>query len=158
MDAVEGRGHLRRPASAPGAAAGRATLAAVFVGGAAGGMARHGLTAALPASSGWPWGTFAANTSGAFLLAVLLVLVLELRSPAPWVRPGLGTGFCGAFTTMSAVAVAVDTLAADGRLTSAIAFLSGSLVVGLAAAAAGVVAGRALVARRRPRHDGGTTR
>lgn len=129
-------------------ASGGAVSGLVFVGGFAGGLARHGLTLVLPGAGGWPWGAFAANTVGAFLLAVLVVLVVELFDSPWWTRPALGTGFCGAFTTMSAVVVTVDTLAMQQRPGTAAAFLAASMLAGLAAATLGLLAGRVIVGLR----------
>lgn len=123
-------------------------LAAIFVGGCAGGLARYGLTLALPPSGGWPWGILVANTAGAFLLAALLVLLLELWTAPPWVRPALGTGLLGAFTTMSSVVVTVDVLVVDARLATAAGFLTASMVTGLVAAGLGLALGRAVVVFR----------
>lgn len=124
-----------------------AGLAAVFVGGCAGGLARHAVTLVLPPSGGWPWGVLVANIAGAFLLALLLVLLLELWSAPPWVRPALGTGLLGSFTTMSSVVVTVDVLVVDGRLATAAGFLTVSMVTGLLAAVLGLALGRAVVSR-----------
>ncbi len=129
-------------------ASGGAVVGLVFVGGAAGGVARHGLTLALPAPGGWPWGTFSANTVGAFLLAVVVVVVVELFDSPWWARPALGTGFCGAFTTMSAVVVTVDTLAMQQRPWTGAGFLAVSMLAGLAAATLGLLVGRAVAGLR----------
>jgi fluoride exporter len=126
-------------------------LALVFAGGCVGGLARHGLSVALPVSGGWPWGTLVANTLGAFLLAALLVLLLERWAAPGWVRPAVGTGVLGSFTTMSAVVVTVDTLAADRQVAAAAGFLAVSMVAGLAAAVAGVVLARTATTGRTAR-------
>lgn len=121
-------------------------LGAIFLGGCVGGLARYGLSAALPTSQGWPWGTFAANTLGALLLGLLLVLLLERWTAPPWVRAGLGTGLLGSFTTMSGVALTVDMLALDRHVTTAAGFLAASMLAGLGAAALGMLLGRCLLA------------
>ncbi len=122
---------------------------AVFVGGFFGGLARYGLGEAFPTStSHFPWTTLAVNLSGAFLLALLLVLVLEVLPPTRFVRPAIGTGFLGAYTTFSSLAVSTDQLAAHGHATIAIAYAASSLFGGVACAALGVVAGRSLRGRR----------
>jgi CrcB protein len=54
-----------------------------------------------------------------------------------------GTGFCGALTTYSTLAVEVDLLADAGRWATAVAYGLVSVVAGLGTAAAGIaVAGR----------------
>lgn len=126
------------------------SVLAVGAGGFAGGLARYAVGSAWPeASTAFPWPTFAINTSGAFLLGLLLVLVLEVVLPRWWVRPALGTGLLGAYTTFSSVVVAVDQLAAHGRGGLAAAYLALSLFGGLIAAAAGLLLGRRIVTARR---------
>ena len=123
-------------------------IASVFVGGCAGGLARYGLTSLLPATSGgWPWGVFVANVGGAFLLGLLLVLLLEVWPGTTLVRPLLGTGFCGGFTTMSSVVVTTDRLAVDGHAALAAGYVVTTVVLGLAAVGAGLLLGRAVAVR-----------
>jgi CrcB protein len=133
----------RWPRLAPG------VLLAVFLGGVLGGGARYGIgLAAPPAINGFPWDIFAINLSGAFALSMLLVLVLEVFPPTRYVRPALGTGFIGAFTTFSSMASATDHLLAHGHPMLAIAYTIGSLFGGLAAASLGLACGRAVSANR----------
>lgn len=123
-------------------------IAAVFLGGCAGGLGRYALTVAFPASSTqWPWAVFAANVGGAFVLGLLLVLLLEVWTGTTLVRPLLGTGFCGGFTTMSSVVVTTDRLAAHGHGALAFAYVAATSVAGLAAAGAGLLVGRAVAIR-----------
>jgi len=120
-------------------------LAAVLVGGVLGGMARYGVTSALPAGDGFPWATWWVNVGGSFLLALILVVALETLRAASHVRALLGTGFCGAFTTFSGVTVTTSELARDGALALSAAYLSASLLGAVVAGAAGLVAGRLAV-------------
>jgi CrcB protein len=129
----------RWPRIAPG------VLVAVLVGGVLGGLARYGIgLAAPPRADGFPWDIFAINLSGAFALAVLLVLLLEVFPSTRYVRPALGTGFIGAFTTFSSLATATDHLLAHGHPALAIVYTFGSLFAGLAAALLGLICGRAI--------------
>jgi CrcB protein len=129
----------RWPRLAPGA------LAAVFIGGVFGGLARYGIgLAAPPRAGGFPWDIFAINLVGAFALAVLLVLVLEFLAPTKYLRPALGTGFIGAFTTFSSFAVATDQLLAHGHPALAIVYTFSSVFGGLIAALFGLVSARAI--------------
>ena len=108
----------------------------VFAGGCLGGWARYAVTTAWTSSTyGFPWPTFVINTAGAFVLGV--VVVLALRGPR-WLRPLAGTGFCGGLTTFSALAVAVNRLAAHGHVGTAAAYAAASTVAGIAAAWAGL--------------------
>jgi CrcB protein len=124
-------------------------LLAIFVGGVLGGLARYGIGRAWPPrANGFPWDIFAINIVGAFALAVLLVLVMELRPHTPYVRPALGTGFIGAFTTFSSLATATDQLLAHGHPGLAVGYAAGSLFGGIAAAGFGLFAARSLTALR----------
>jgi fluoride exporter len=125
-------------------------LGAIAVGGFAGGTARYELGLAVAAHRGtFPVATFGINISGSFVLALLLVYVLEIWPPTTYVRPLLGVGFCGAYTTFSTWMVGVDQLLSDGRAATAAGYLFGSLVAGLAATSLGLTVGRAVVAHRR---------
>jgi CrcB protein len=64
------------------------------------------------------------------------------------VRPLLGTGFCGAFTTFSSVVVGADELVAHGHAATAAGYLLASIAAGLLAAWLGVVGTRAVAALR----------
>ncbi len=135
-------------------------LAAVFVGAFFGGLARYviGRAVATPANA-FPWDIFVINLAGAFALAVLLVLVLDVLPPTRYVRPALGTGFLGAFTTFSSLANSTDHLLAHGRPGLAVAYALGSLGGGIVCAAAGLVAGRVIgVYRHRVQASRGASR
>ena len=81
-------------------------LAAVFVGGALGTLARAGLeTLAAPDPGRWPWPTFTANIVGAFLLGYFATRLLERLPVSSYRRPLLGTGLCGGLTTFSTMQV-----------------------------------------------------
>jgi CrcB protein len=124
-------------------------LSAVFLGGVLGGLARYAVTSVwVTRAEGLPWATFAVNTGGAFLLSLLVVLLAEMWAPRRYLRPLLGTGFLGAFTTFSSVVVAADQLFAHGHVAAAAGYLAGSVLAALAAAALGWVLGRAIATRR----------
>ncbi|RZS90111.1 camphor resistance protein CrcB [Motilibacter rhizosphaerae] len=115
----------------------------VAVGGAAGTAARLALVRLLGPQHGWPVPTTLVNLSGALALGLLLG---RLGEPVPvglqrW-RLLVGTGFCGALTTWSTLAVEVDRLARDGRAGLAAAYLLTSVAGGLLAAAVGLALGR----------------
>lgn len=120
---------------------GPATVLAVFAGGCAGGLARYAVTRSWPAGAGQlPWSTLLVNGSGALLLGLLLA-VLERRGPA-YLRPLLGTGLLGSWTTFGAVALAGDQLLARGDAGLALAYLLLTAAGGLALAALGTAIGR----------------
>lgn len=131
-------------------------LAVIAAGGALGSVARWSLTLALPHAGGqFPWATWWANVSGAFALGVLMVLVLEVWPPHRYVRPFLGVGVLGGYTTYSTMMNDTRSLAAAGSPDGAIVYLAASLVAGLAAIWIGIALARLLVAagdrRRRVR-------
>ena len=81
-------------------------LAAVFVGGALGTLARAALeTLAAPDPGRWPWPTFTVNIVGAFLLGYFTTRLLERLPVSSYRRPLLGTGLCGGLTTFSTMQV-----------------------------------------------------
>jgi fluoride exporter len=114
-------------------------LAVVAAGGALGALARWAVVEALPHSRGsFPWATLLTNVLGCFLIGVLMVVVIERLPDQRLVRPFLGTGILGGFTTFSTYAVDTRTLLAADRPVLAAAYLLGTLVVGLLAVVAGL--------------------
>ena len=132
-------------------------LAAVAVGGALGALARYLLSVVgLPTDAGrFPWGTFLTNISGTLLLGFVLTLVIERFPPTRYVRPFLATGFCGAYTTFSTLAVEADLLVRAGHTPLALGYLAATSAAGLLAVTAGIMGGRLLPAiEARARHSG----
>ncbi|KII27085.1 hypothetical protein M707_23975 [Arthrobacter sp. AK-YN10] len=113
----------------------------VIIGGVFGTLARYGLSILLPSPGGWPLPTLCINLAGALLLGVLLE-GLARRGPDAGrlrvIRLLVGTGFMGAFTTYSTLALETNTLLAAGRATDAVIYLGTSLIVGAAATVAGI--------------------
>ena len=134
-------------------------LGAIGLGGFLGGESRYLLGLAFPtAHDGFPATTFAINVSGSFVLALLLVLILEVWPPTKYLRPLLCTGFCGAYTTFSTWMVDTDKLISAGRYGLAAADVFGSLAAGLAATTLGLSCGRAVIAYRSRRAAGPAAR
>ena len=121
-----------------------AAVVAVAIGGAAGAPARYLLGRTLHASGGLPLATLSVNLSGAFVLGALLVLVGERLAPTRHVRPLLGTGLLGAFTTYSTFVVEADLLVRHQRFGVAVGYICATVVGGLVAAWAGVLTARAV--------------
>ncbi|MDH6182535.1 CrcB protein [Microbacteriaceae bacterium SG_E_30_P1] len=111
----------------------------------AGGVVGTGLRLAVDAllvhgDAGFPWSTLVVNVVGAFTLGLL---VARLWPSAPgWLRAGLGAGLLGSFTTFSALAVSLVAMTTAGNGMLALAYLVASVVLGLAAAWAGLRLGR----------------
>ena len=124
-------------------------LAVIAAGGAVGSVARWSLTLALPHRAGqFPWATWWANVSGSFALGILMVFVLDVWPPRRYVRPFLGVGVLGGYTTYSTMMIDTRTLAADGSAVAAAVYLFASVGAGLAVLWAGIVLARALVGAR----------
>lgn len=75
-------------------------IAAVFAGGAVGGVARYGVSLWL-GDADTMLGTTAVNLSGSFLLAFITYGLAMYFDLPEWLILALGTGFIGAFTTFS---------------------------------------------------------
>lgn len=135
-------------------------LLSIGAGGALGSAARWGLAQAFPPAAGHvPWATFAVNVSGCLALGVLMVLVVDVWPPRRFVRPFLGVGVLGGYTTFSTYVLETRALLVDGHLGVATAYLAGSLLAGLLAVWAGLTLTRAVVVqsgRGRHPHRGGS--
>jgi len=84
----------------------RRELAAIFAGGAIGGLVRAALEElAGGGAPGWPWPTFAVNVAGACALGYFATRLQERLPLLAYRRPLLGTGLCGALTTFATVQV-----------------------------------------------------
>lgn len=133
----------------------RAVLAVIAVGGMMGASARHGVELAWPTSSGGvPWATFTVNASGCLLIGVLMVFVVEVGGAHPLVRPFLGVGLLGGFTTFSTYTVEATGLLTGNHPALALGYLFGTVLAALVAVTLGVFLARAGVqvrerARRR---------
>ncbi len=114
----------------------------VLAGAALGTPARYALSVMLPTRTGsWPVGTLTANLLGAFLLGVLLEGLARRGRDTGYrrlLRLTLGTGFLGAFTTYSTLAVETDLLVRAHRPGLAAAYAGASLFAGLLATTAGI--------------------
>lgn len=95
---------------------------------------RYRLFLALPGPwETWPWATFLANVTGAFLLGVLLGWATD-RDAGPVPRAFLGTGVLGSYTTFSAFALDATAITASGRSGIAVGYVAASVTAGLVAA------------------------
>lgn len=114
-------------------------LAAGWVGGSLS-VARFLLDAAVVArtASEFPWGTFVVNVTGSFALGVFTGAALS-GSAAVLV----GTAGIGSYTTFSTWMLETHRLGENDDRRPLVLYLAGSLVVGLAAAAAGHAIGEA---------------
>lgn len=119
-------------------------LLAVLLGGALGTLARAVVVETLvrddPAA--WPWATLAVNLAGALLLGWWSTRLGRPPGVDPRLRPFLATGLCGGLTTFSTLQLElVDLVRADAPGTAA-GYAAASVLLGLAAVAAGRAAAR----------------
>ena len=109
------------------------TLLLVLAGGAVGAPVRYLVDRWLTArvAGPFPWGTFVVNVAGSFVLGLLAA------AAPPWLLTLGGVGFCGALTTFSTFSFETVRLLEEGRLRPALLTVTGSVLLGVAAAAAG---------------------
>lgn len=102
-------------------------------------------TAATPEHTGavlspWPWGTLAVNLLGCLLIGLLAGLAQRNGWGHPACRLFMLTGVLGGFTTFSAFGLETTALLIQRQWLPALAYTSASLLLGLAAVAAGLLA------------------
>jgi CrcB protein len=125
-------------------------LGVIAAGGALGAAARFAAGELWqPASDGVPWTTLGINVIGSCLLGLLMFYVTDVWPPRRYVRPFLGVGVLGGFTTFSTYALETRRLLSQGQAGVALAYLVGTLVLALGAVVAGALLGRALTRTRR---------
>lgn len=112
----------------------RRELAAIFVGGFVGALARLALVEGFDTGPGeWPWGTLIANVVGAAALGYFATRLQERLPLSAYRRPLLGTGVCGALTTFSAMQIELLDMLDAGRVGLAVAYAAITLAAGFAA-------------------------
>ena len=108
-------------------------------------MSRYGVDRAVNGVFGTSvLGTFAVNISGSFLLGLLVVAGAGRMGVPDEARAFAAVGFLGSYTTFSTLTVASVQLAGDGDWLRAAVNVIGSIVVGVIAAFAGILVGRAI--------------
>jgi CrcB protein len=126
-------------------------VAVVAIGGALGAAARYGAGLIWPTPPGaFPWTTLAVNAAGCAIIGVFMVLITEVWAAHRLLRPFIGTGILGGFTTFSTYAVDIARLVNAGRARTGLAYLALTLLLALAAVWAAAVTTRGLITRRRP--------
>ncbi len=122
----------------------------VAVGGALGAMARFALNVMLQRDIAFPWGTLGANLAGCLLMGVIAQLV----ATASWFNEAgiipdqyrilFAIGFCGSFTTLSALVMELHTMLQRSELLQSFAYLMATMVGGFACFYLGFMLTRAL--------------
>jgi fluoride exporter len=123
----------------------RMTLA-IAVAGALGAVSRHALESLVNRHhrSAFPWGTFAVNVSGSFVLGLAVGLFARRYSAPLWLQAGVTVGFLGAYTTFSTLSLQIYRSTSTGHLAIAFANAFGSLAAGILAVYGGILVTRAL--------------
>src|SRR5215831_12755906 len=128
-------------------------LGVIAAGGSLGSLARYGIALAWPTpAGGFPGATLFINISGCALIGVLMVLITEVWAAHRLVRPFLGTGVLGGFTTFSTYAVDVQRLLDGPAERTGLLYLVATPVTCLAAVWIAVLVTRQVV-RRRKAHE-----
>lgn len=122
----------------------------VAIGGALGAMARFGLNVLLQRDVAFPWGTLSANLFGCLVMGVLAQFVAS----SAWFNDAgivpdqyrllLAVGFCGSFTTLSALVLELHTMMQRNEILNSFAYLMTTMIGGFALFYVGIVVTRAL--------------
>lgn len=122
-------------------------LIVIAAGGALGSVGRWAVNEALAHRDDQvAWGTAVENVSGAFALGLLMVFVLDVWPTTRYLRPFLGVGVLGGYTTFSTYMLDTRSLVVTGQVPAAFGYLFGTLLTGLVAVWAGILLARAVVA------------
>jgi CrcB protein len=115
-------------------------IAATAAGGAVGAVMRFLVSTwfVTRVGSGFPWGTFTVNVTGAFVVGIVLQLAATRSGFSPYLRVFLATGILGGYTTFSAFAYETYGLGAQGLTAQSFAYAAGSVLAGVAAVYAGI--------------------
>ncbi|WP_119677653.1 fluoride efflux transporter CrcB [Indioceanicola profundi] len=123
-------------------------ILAVAAGGALGATARYLSVLAIGRwlGAGFPWGTFAVNVAGSFVMGVLAELAMQAWQPPPELKLFLTVGVLGGFTTFSSFSLDTALLIERGDFWAAAAYVTGSVLISIAALFAGLALTRMSVA------------
>lgn len=115
----------------------------VAAGGALGAMARFALNVALQRGVSFPWGTLSANLIGCLIMGV----VAQLVASSAWFNSAgiipdqyrllFAVGFCGSFTTLSAMMMELHTMLQRNEILASFSYLMASVIGGFACFYAG---------------------
>jgi fluoride exporter len=118
----------------------------VAMGGAVGSMLRFwvGGNVADRLGTRFPYGTFAVNCTGSFLIGLVITLIAQRASVNPNWRYLIGVGFIGGYTTFSAFEYETFQSMQDGKMLIASLNVIASVAIGLICVWLGVAAARAM--------------
>ena len=117
----------------------------VFLGGGLGAALRHGVNRLSLAWFGpsFPVGTLFVNVAGCLAMGLLIGILAAMEPVSNNLRLFLATGILGGFTTFSAFSLDALTLYERGQIGLALGYVAASVVLSLAAVAAGFFWSRA---------------
>lgn len=123
----------------------------VALGGAFGAMARFTLNIYLHRDLDFPWGTLTANLLGCLFMG----LIAQLIASAAWFNDAgvmsehyrllFAVGFCGSFTTLSAMVFEVNAMMQRSEILYSFSYLVGTLIGGFACFYIGVLFAKSLL-------------
>ncbi|MFE9332568.1 fluoride efflux transporter CrcB [Streptomyces sp. NPDC006925] len=124
-------------------------VAVVALGGALGACARYGAGLLWPTPHGaFPWTTLGVNVAGCAVIGVFMALITDVWAAHRLVRPFLGTGVLGGFTTFSTYAVDIERLLEADATGTALGYLALTLVGAMAAVGLAAGTTRRLISGR----------
>ena len=110
----------------------------VAVGGALGAVARFALNVFMQRDIAFPWGTLSANLLGCLVMGA----VAQLVATSTWFNEAgivpdqyrllFAIGFCGSFTTLSALVMELHTMLQRSELLNSFAYLMATMIGGFA--------------------------
>lgn len=116
-------------------------LAAIYMGGVVGALARVGLAEAVPhGAASWPWATFAVNMAGALLLGCFVSALRGHRAESHGFAL-LTTGICGTLTTFATFQLEFFEMVDAGAVGLALAYAAATIAGGLLLVSAGQALG-----------------
>ncbi len=118
-------------------------LVVISLGGGVGALARYAIGVWWPPQPDHvPWATFTINVVGCFAIGILMILITEVWVAHRLLRPFLGVGVLGGFTTFSTYSLEVRRLLESGAAVEALGYLGGTVVAGLGAVVLGMISAR----------------
>ncbi len=117
---------------------------AIGIGGAIGSLLRFWMSTWVHslAGRGFPYGTFAVNVLGCFVMGILFVLFTERFRDNTVLRAGVLIGVLGGFTTFSSFSIETFNLIEQGAHLKALTNMAASLVLCIGGTWFGVIIGR----------------
>jgi CrcB protein len=121
---------------------GRWVLVTIAAGGVVGAEGRYGVSRLISSDPlSFPWATLLVNVVGGFGIGVLMAVLGRAARPHPLLRPFLGVGVLGGFTTFSTYSTDIYRLIDVGRPELALGYAALTVIAALAATVAGMAVG-----------------